>query len=384
MQRSAVSQPTTPHTRRTWAEIDLDAIAHNVGVLCAFVRPAAVMAVIKADAYGHGAVEIARAAMEAGVACLGVATLEEGIAVRRSGLTAPVLVLGVLGPPDLAEALAHGLHVTLGAVDAIEALATLVSARPVGVHLKVDTGMGRLGVFPHDVPRVLAALDRHGIALHGCYTHLACADDPDPTFSQQQLARFRPVVAEVRRRHPHVIVHAANSAAALAYPETRFDMVRIGLALYGLYPAPHLRGRIQLQPVMSLKSRVVRVTRMEAGATVSYGATYDLPGPTTVATVACGYADGYPWLTSNTGEVVIRGRRHPIVGRVTMDHLMVDAEEQPLAGGDEVVLFGKEVTADEVARWAHTIPYEIMCRVSPRVPRIYLRSGRRIGRSESG
>ncbi len=366
-----------PHTRRTWAEIDLDAIAHNVLALCGFVKPATFMAVIKADGYGHGAVEVARTALGAGAACLGVATLEEGIALRRAGLIAPVLVLGVLAPSDLGQALAHGLHITLGAVDAVERLASIAPGTlPVGVHLKVDTGMGRLGVFPREVPRVLDALDRYGLSLQGCYTHFACADEVDPRITQEQLARFHPVLAKVRRRHPHAIVHAANSAAALAYPETRFDMVRVGLALYGLYPAPHLRDRIRLRPAMTLKSRIVRVTRMDAGTTVSYGAMYRVPAPTTVATIACGYADGYPRLISNKGEVALRGRRHPIAGRVTMDHVMVDAGMELVTTGEEAILFGDALPIDDVAAWAQTIPYEILCRVGPRVPRIYLRSGR--------
>ncbi len=377
VRRSLISPEATTLTRRTWAEIDLDAIAHNVRALCALIAPATFMAVIKADGYGHGAVQVSRATLDAGATWLGVATVEEGIVLRRAGLTVPVLVLGVLGASELAEALAHGLHVSIGSLDAVEALMSLAPGTPpVGVHLDVDTGMGRLGVFPQQVPRVLDALDRRGISLDGCYTQLACADDPDPTFTREQLARFHGALAEVHRRHPHVIVHVANSAAALAHPETLFDMVRVGLALYGLYPAAHLRDRVSLRPAMALKSRVVRVTRAEAGMTIGYGATYRVRAPTTVATIACGYADGYPRLTSNKGEVVIGEQRHPIAGRVTMDHMMVDAGDRSLATGDETILFGHGVTVEEVAAWAQTISYEVVCRVGPRVPRIYLRNGR--------
>ncbi len=367
-------------TRRTWAEVDLDVLASNVRALSAFVKPAALMAVVKAGAYGHGAIEVSRAALAGGATSLGVATIEEGIALRDAGVQVPVLILGVLAAGDLPVALgSYGLDITLGSEDSLDAWAAFIPlVRTARVHLKVDTGMSRLGVLPERVPHVLNALDQQGIPLYGCYTHLACADDPDPAFTREQLARFTRVLREVRQRHSRVVVHAANSAATLAYPESHFDMVRVGLTVYGLYPAPHLRARVPLRPAMTLKSRVVRVSRVDAGRTVSYGATYRTSAPTTIATIACGYGDGYPRLTNERSAVLIRGRRAPIVGRVTMDYLMVDVGDGPITTGDEAILFGQEITADEVASWAQTISYEILCRVGPRVPRVYLREGREV------
>ncbi len=361
--------------RRTWVAVDLDAVASNVRALSAFVKPAALMAVVKAEAYGHGAVEVSQSALDAGATCLGVATIEEGIALRKAGVRAPVLVLGAVTPSDLKETHLHGLDVTLGWEDFLEDGVYAALLQKTRTHLKVDTGMSRLGVLPERVPQILNILERQGIPLYGCYTHLACADDPDPGFTREQLARFHRVLGEVRARHPRVVVHAANSAAALATPESHFDMVRVGLAVYGLYPAPHLRARVPLRPAMTLKSRVVRVSRVDAGRTVSYGATYHTPVPTTIATIACGYGDGYPRLTNERSAVLIRGRRAPIVGRVTMDYLMVDIGDGPVTVGDEAILFGQELSADEVASWAQTISYEILCRVAPRVPRVYSPKG---------
>jgi len=375
-----VQERERAHRRdRTWAEVDVDAVASNVQALSASVKPAALMAVVKADAYGHGAIAVCHAALNAGATCFGVATVEEGVALREAGVQVPVLILGPLTPTGTVVALTRGLDITVSSVDSVDPWADSPELVRTGrVHLKVDTGMSRLGVLPEDVRQVLDLLDRHGIPLHGCYTHLACADDPDPAFTREQLARFHQVLGEVRQRHPKVIAHAANSAAALAYPESHFDMVRVGLAVYGLYPAPHLVGRLRLHPAMTLKSRVVRVSRLDAGRTVSYGATYRAAKPTTIATIACGYGDGYPRLTNARSAVLVRGRRAPIVGRVTMDHLMVDAGDGPIAIGDEAILFGQEPTADEVGSWAQTISYEILCRVGPRVPRVYLPEGREV------
>ncbi len=375
---------TTSYTKqasktRVWAEVDLDALASNVQAVRASVKSAAFMAVVKADAYGHGAIEVSRAALDAGATWLGVATIEEGLALRKSGVHAPTLILGPIDPGVALDAVRHKLDITLGSIGSLDdwppAVASVPGAR---LHLKVDTGMSRFGILPEEVPLVLERLHQLGISLYGCYTHLACADDPDPAFTHEQLARFSRVLAEVRKEHPRVIAHAANSAAAIAYPESHFDMVRVGLAIYGLSPASHLGASMSLRPAMTLKSRVVRVSRLEAGGTVSYGATYRASVPTTIATIACGYADGYPRLTNERSAVIIGGRRAPIVGRVTMDYIMADVGDHPAGTGDEAILFGQELTAEEVASWAQTISYEILCRVGPRVPRVYLRAGHEV------
>lgn len=363
-------------TRRTWAEIDLDALAHNLRALRTVLSPSCrIMAVVKADAYGHGLVPASRAALDAGVQWLGVATLDEGLALRNAGIASPVLVLGPLDADSLDEALTHRLSMTIVSPEMVDVL-TARRDSPARVHVKVDTGMTRLGIRPEDAPAVLSRLDALRVTVEGCYTHLACADDADPAVTDEQLRKFQPVVDETRRRFPNVIIHAANSAAVLVHPRSHFDMVRVGLAMYGLYPGPHMQDRAGLKPVMQCKSRVVRTMRVGPGAAVSYGATYRVSKPTVIATVACGYADGYPRLAGNRGQVVIRGRRFPVAGRVSMDYLMVDAKDEPVAIGDEVILFGQDVGADEVAEWAQTISYEVLCGVGPRVPRIYLQDGR--------
>src|SRR2546428_262893 len=228
---------------------------------------------------------------------------------------------------------------------------------PPPVHLKVDTGMTRLGVFPEDVPVLLDRLTAKGIPVEGCYTQLACADEPDHVMTQEQLVRFRPAREAIRARVPRALIHVANSAGALTSPHTHFDMVRVGLAMYGLYPSPQMASLGSLHPAMRLYSRVVRTARVGPGTAVSYGAAHRTKTSTTIATIACGYADGYPRLAGERGEVLIRGQRHRIAGRVCMDHLMVDVGDHPVAAGHVAQLFGDAISAGEVAAWALTISY---------------------------
>lgn len=358
---------------RTWAEVDLAAIASNIRAVRSRLGPSCrLMAVVKADAYGHGVVPVCQAALQAKAAWLGVATLGEGVALRLGGIDDPILVLGGLTAGELADAAAHRLSISITSNEMAELVFQHIgSVSP--VHLKVDTGMTRLGVFPQEVPVLLDRLAAKGIAIEGCYTQLACADEPDHPMTAEQLSRFQAVLHVIRARVPQVLVHVANSAGALAVPTTHFDMVRVGLAMYGLYPSPQMQRLARLQPAMRLYSRVVRTARVGPGTAVSYGAAYCAKTSTIIATVACGYADGYPRLAGEHGEVLIRGRRHRIAGRVCMDHLMVDVGDHPVAVGDVVQLFGDAVSADEVAAWAHTISYEILCGVGLRVPRIYTR-----------
>jgi len=365
----------TGATRRTWVEIDLDALAANVRTLRALLDGGTrFMAVVKADGYGHGAVPVARAALGAGAEWLGVATVDEGLRLRRARITAPVLVLGPAHPAEVGPAVGAGLSLSITAREALPSL--LRAGRRVRLHLKVDTGMTRLGVQISEVPAVLSRVARAGGLLEGVYTHLATADEPDPTLAQEQLNRFDAVLPLVHRRFPGAIVHAGNSAAAISLPRARYDLVRVGLAMYGLYPARHLEEMVALRPVMTLRSRVVRVVRVPPGTAVSYGATYRLLRPSTIATVACGYADGYPRLAGSQGELFLNGERVPVAGRICMDHLMADAGDRPVHPGDEVELFGRSVSAGEVAAWAHTIAYEVVCGIGRRVPRVYLRGGR--------
>lgn len=362
-------------TSRAWAEIDLDAIGANVQAIRAQLPSSCrVMAVVKAGGYGHGAVPVARAALRAGAQWLGVATVDEGLALRGSRITAPILVLGPATGDEVPDAARAGLGLTVHSADAVAVIARAARRRAVRVHLKVDTGMTRLGVTIPDVPRVARAITAAGLRLEGIFTHLACADEPEHEVTREQLTRFESVLPALRRRYPRLLVHAANSAAAVLLPRSHYGMVRIGLAMYGLSPGPAARARVALRPAMRFCSRVVRVVRAQPGTAVSYGATYRVLRPTTIATVACGYADGYPRLAGLSGEVAFGSVRVRIAGRVCMDYLMIDAGDHAVQPWDIVELFGGRVSADEVAAWARTISYEIVCGVGPRVPRVYLDS----------
>jgi alanine racemase len=362
--------------RPTVAEVDLDAIRRNVRSL----KPdgAELMAVVKANAYGHGDVAAAAAALDAGASWLGVALVEEGIRLREAGIAAPILLLTEFPPGAEKDALSADLTATVYTAGGLAALAEAGSAlgRAPDVHVKIDTGMHRVGLPPdRAVAFCTEVLDR-GMALDGVWTHFARSEEIDEPTTLRQLAAFRSAMARleaagIRPRYRH----AANSGAAIAVPESHLDLVRLGIAMYGVAPAPELSDRLDLAPAMSLRSRVSFVQRLDAGEAVSYGHRYRLERPSTIATVPVGYADGYPRGLSDAGRVLIRGRRYPVAGTVTMDQVMVDCGEDPVEPGDEVVLFGRqgteEISAVEVADRTGTIVYEILCGVSERVPREY-------------
>ena len=363
---------TTRSFRPTVAEIDLDAIRHNVGRL----RPPGVelMAVVKADAYGHGAVPVARAAIEAGATWLAVALVEEGIALRDEGIAVPILVLSEVPRGAEREALGAALVPTVASYDGVASIAA--AARALGlhapVHLKIDTGMHRVGVWPpEDAPELARAIVDGGLHLDGVFTHLASAES-DPAFTEVQLARFRDAVAAIEARgiRPH-LRHAANSAATILHSAAHLDLVRAGIAMYGLPAGPGLDAGFR--PALRLRSRVATVRRLDAGEALSYGQTYRLHAPATVATVPIGYADGFPRTAVPGAEALIRGRRLPIAGRVTMDMLLVDCGDDPVAEGDEVVLIGEQggerIDVERLAALTGTIPYEIVTRLGARVPR---------------
>jgi alanine racemase len=365
-------------TRPVRAEIDLGAVAHNVGVLLAEVAPARVCAVVKADGYGHGAVAVARAALDAGAQWLAVALPAEGVALREAGVTAPILLLSE--PEAWDEALAARLTPTVYSRRGIESLAALTAGGPtVDVHLKVDTGMHRVGARPEDaVDRSKEVHAAPGLRLAALWTHCPVADEPGNPFTEGQADRFDAVVAEVRSAGIEVpMVHAANSAAALVHPRLRYDMVRCGIAVYGLAPSPALEGRADLRPALSLVASISHVQRLRAGEAVSYGLRRPAPCDTVVATVPLGYADGVPRRLGELGaEVLVGGTRRPLAGTVTMDQLLVDCGPgSTVAVGDEVVLLGRQGGAEiRVAEWADrlgTIGYEIVCGIGPRVPRVH-------------
>lgn len=376
-----------PSGRWAWAEIDLDAIAHNLGVIRRAAAPADVWAVVKADGYGHGAARVARAALGAGAAGLCVALVEEGELLRAEGITAPVLVLSEQPPTQLERLVAAGLQPTVygvGSVAHLRAAAERIGVAPVAVHIKVDTGMQRVGVSPSGVLEVVDAVLSAGPALRfaGLSTHLAVADDPDHPMNRVQLGRFDEVVAAVGTRLQEMAIdpstvqlHAANSAAALALPSARRSFVRAGIALYGISPGHGVDALArELRPALRLVARISHIKRVAAGTGISYGLRHTFAADTTVATVPIGYADGVPRRLGLTGgEVLVGGHRCPIVGVVTMDQLMVDVGVLDVAVGDEVVLLGRqgsaEVRAEEWADRVDTIGYEIVCGVGARIGR---------------
>ncbi len=371
--------------RWAWAEIDLDAIRHNVRLIREIVAPSAVWAVVKADGYGHGSVDVARAAMDAGAEGLCVALVSEGITLRRAGIDAPILLLSEQPPETAARVVKNRLTPTVYSRGFLSALAA-EGAAGLPVHLKVDTGMQRVGVHPHAAPALAAAIASRApaVRLAGVYTHLAVADearDFSVDFTRRQLAEFDEVLDQI---DVPVTAHAANSAGALAHPDARLDLVRIGIAMYGISPGHDLDDvAADLRPAMELRARISFVKQVRAGSRISYGLKHQFAQDTTVATVPLGYADGVPRRLSSTGgEVLVGGHHCPIVGVVTMDQLMVDCGDMDVRVGDDVVLIGEQDGPDGTLRiraedWADrlgTIGYEIVCGISNRVPRVPRRS----------
>ena len=370
--------------RPAWAEVDLGAVKKNTATLAQRAAPAALCAVVKAGAYGHGAVPVARAALEGGASWLAVALVDEAAELRDAGVTAPVLLLSEPSLDALPDAVALGLTPTLYSLAGVEAAAKAVASTgrtsPLPVHVKVDTGMHRVGAQPETVTSLaLAVQERTELRLEGLWTHFAVADDPDNRFTTEQHRRFASAVdalAALGIRPP--LLHICNSAGTIAHPSSHHDLVRCGIALYGLAPSPALEGAVDLRPAMSLCARVAQVKEVAAGDGISYGLRYRFERRSVVATVPLGYADGVPWrLGPVGGEVLIGGRRRPIAGSVTMDQITVDCgDDRAVAPGDDVVLLGRQgdesIDAWEWARRLGTIAYEVVCGIGPRVHRTYV------------
>jgi alanine racemase len=375
--------------RWAWAEVDLDAVARNIDALRSSLAPAVrLMAVVKADGYGHGAVEVARAAVRAGAERLGVATLDEALRLRAGGITAPVQLLSESPPGAAAKIVESGITATVFSSDFATALSRAAAAQHglATFHLKVETGMNRIGVRAEDAADFVESLrGLPGIAMEGTFTHFATADVPGDWTFERQLERFEATIAEFRRRGIDPgIVHAANSAATILHPETHFDMVRCGIAIYGLHPDPSTHGHITLEPAMGVKARVTRVARLGIGEGVSYGMTWHAGAPTTVATLPIGYADGVRRSLSNSMHVLIGGHPCRQVGRVAMDQLMVEIPRGvSVAVGDEAVVIGRQgeesLTIEGMAELAGTIDYEIACGLGARLGKVYRRSQEPIG-----
>ncbi|MBV9928821.1 MAG: alanine racemase [Acidobacteria bacterium] len=373
--------------RPTWAEVDLDALAWNFRAVRERVGPGVrVMGVVKADAYGHGAAECARRLEAEGADWFGVATPEEGLALRRAGITRPVLSFGGFWQGQAEACVAEGLVPVVCRLDMAEAIDAAARAAGVvaDVHLKVDTGMGRLGVRYDEAAEFAERLRSFGhVRVDGLMTHFAAADEPRrDCFTTEQLGRFREAVAAIKARgfNP-TYEHMANSAATFAHPETRGNMVRPGGVLYGLWRdvLPPLDDAPELRPVMSLRTHVTLLKRVHAGETLGYGCTYEAASEMTVATVPAGYADGYMRALSNRGRVIVRGQYVPVVGRVSMDLTLLDVTGvEGVRVGDRVTLLGADgeqrLPAEDLARTAGTLSYEITCGISARVPRRHVRS----------
>lgn len=371
--------------RWAWVEVDLGAVAHNVAALKALTSPGTLfMAVVKAEGYGHGAVEVARAAVDAGADRLGVATVDEGSALRRAGLTAPIQVLSEPPPESAAKVVSDGLIPALYTRDfaiALSRAATLASATA-NFHLKVDTGMNRIGVPSESAADFVESLrGLPGIAMEGVFTHFATADIPGDWEFEQQVDRFDAVLGDMRSRGISAgIAHAANSAATVIHPETHLGMVRCGIAIYGLHPSGSTAGEVELRPAMAVKARIARVKRIALGDGVSYGFTYHAASPVTIATLPLGYADGVRRGLSNRAKVLIGGAECQQVGRVCMDQLMVEVPRGVAAAvGDEAVLIGSQGTStvplDAQAEILETINYEVACGYGMRLPRRYRPAG---------
>jgi len=365
-----------------WAEVHTGLIQHNVAIVAERIAPAKVWAVVKANAYGHGAVPVAQAAIQAGAEGLCVALIDEGVALRRAGATCPILLLSEQ-PPEMNDFIVgYGITPTVATTRAVATLAMAASAadRTVGVHIKIDTGMHRMGVAPKEavnLARFISSYD--SLTIEGVYTHCAVADDPSHPANAQQLALFNETVAALADAGiTPPLIHAANSAAALASPDSRFSMVRLGIAMYGLRPGPGVADLCAgLIPAMSLKARITAVRWVDEGEAVSYGLRPPLEKSSLIATVPLGYADGVPRTLSTTNvRVLVNGILRRIAGTITMDQLMIDCEQDSsITVGDEVVLIGRQgderVSADDWADALGTIGYEIVCGIGPRVFRRY-------------
>ena len=370
-----------PFTGPSRALIDLDAYTHNLEVVRRFAgRKSRLIAVVKADAYGHGAVPIARAALAAGAFMLGVATVDEGARLRAAGITAPVLLMINPTVDGLDAVVEHALTLAVSDMTAVFRLGELARERErvVRVHVKVDTGMGRQGFLPDELPAALDQISRiTHVDIEGVSTHFPCADIADDPGTVSQIKLFRQLIKQAERAGvPFELAHAANSAAVVNYPDSLFDAVRPGLMTYGVWPAEKAPFGSPLRRVLRWETRVVQVRDLPRGTTIGYGRTFTAEGPIRTAVLPVGYADGYRTAFANNADVLIRGRRCPVLGRVSMDQVVVDVSAVPNAAyGDPAVLIGadgtEEITVEELARRAGTIPYDILTGIGPRVAREY-------------
>lgn len=367
--------------RPTFAEVDLSAIRDNVAAIRRRVGPGVkIMPAVKANGYGHGAVAVSRACLDAGADMLCVACIEEGSELRRAGFDVPILMLGCTVPEAADEVVHLGMTATICDMELARALSIAASSRRmrVKVHVKVDTGMGRIGIRPEDAVGFARALsDLPGIEVEGLFTHFPSSDEADKSFTCGQITRFKAIVNDVRNAGVEApIAHASNSGGILAFTEADFDAVRPGIMVYGYYPSNDVERSIAVREALTLKTHIVFLKDASIGNTFSYGRTYTAERPSIIATLPIGYADGYSRMLSNKGEAVVRGARVPVIGRICMDQILIDVTDvDGAAVGDEVILYGggyENLSVTRIADKIGTISYEVLCNISQRVPRIYL------------
>lgn len=364
--------------RPTWAEVNLNNLAYNFNQIKKTLLNVKVMVCVKADAYGHGILAVSKTLAGCGADYLGVASIDEGIKIRKAGIKTPVLVLGLVLKNDILPLFNYNLAATVCCEEfalALDKMARL-KEKTLNIHIKVDTGMGRIGILYKDALAFINKIHKlKNIKLEGLFTHLACAD-VNNKFTVKQIELFDKLVRDLEESGIHIpLIHVANSMGVISYKRSHFNMARPGLIVYGLYPKENLS--IKLKPVLSLKTKVIYKKRVPAGYGISYGHTYVTAKETTIVTLPIGYGDGYPRNLSNLAPVLIRGRRFKITGRICMDQMMVDVGNLKVAVADEAVLIGSqgknEIKTEELAQLSKTIPYEIVCGLGNRIPRIYIK-----------
>ncbi len=380
--------------KRTWAEIDLDKLRHNALAIAGKLSPGcSMMAVVKADGYGHGAVEVSRSLADT-ADWFGVSNLEEAIQLRQAGVTKPVMILGYTPPGEVDRLARHRITQAVLSLDHAQRLSAAAQAAGVtiDIHIKADTGMTRVGLMVQDLKRDCKSIDEieaicrlPALNSEGIFTHFSCSDEEDDSFTRQQFSRFMELLDALQKRGITFLwKHCCNSAATLRFPEMHLDMVRPGLSLYGLVPSGWMENLLPLRPVMSLKSKISMVKEVQAGAFVSYGRTYETKGPTRLATVSIGYADGYSRRLSSKGVMLVKGQEAPVVGRVCMDACMLDVSHiDNVQTGETVTVFGSDrgqsLPVERFAAWSDTINYEAVCEIGKRVPRLFFKDGKMIG-----
>ncbi|KPH74329.1 MULTISPECIES: alanine racemase [Bacillaceae] len=375
--------------RDTWVEISLDALKSNVKAFKNHINPKTkLMAVIKADGYGHGAIEVAQAALEEGADYLAVAILDEALQIRKAKINAPVLVLGYTGistETAVEDAINSNITLTVFTKEiAKEIVKTAEELKKIAkVHIKIDSGMNRIGIRKREEAlELISLLTSNYVQIEGIFTHFADADNSDSTYTDKQFKHFLSVVDYLEEHDIQIpIKHCCNSAATISYPHMHMDMVRVGISLYGLYPSEHLKNKIKLIQVMSFKTKPVHIKNVDIGEPISYGCTFSTKSHSKIATIPVGYADGFTRALSNKGNVSVKGKRAPIVGRICMDQSMIDITDIPyVSKEDTVTIFGEPsdgfISLDEVAEQLQTIHYEIVCLIGRRVSRVYIQNGK--------